>query len=518
MKIFTIIFIFLILFEITLSYPKAVIYMNNGSPKSYLINEIENISFNKGQSPYLVKIYHQKFNQDVYKNLNIDSINFNQEKSSLIISLKNDTPKSFPLNEIDSLIFSSIPKPILTGIFPELVLVGSQVSIYGSNLENNQGDSFINFGNTKITTVDSWSETKILVKVPQSTSTCNVSVTINNQRSNELNLSIIVPPSITSIVPNSFAVGDTITLNGKNFGAVQADGLVGFTGGNTYKYKSWNDTKIVCIVPVVAKSGSLNVTVAGVKSNEVKYTLTGSLQTVLIPNGTFKMGNQGTYSGMIFIPESPIHDVTISSSFYMSKFEVTQELYIAVMGVNPSNIKNPDRPVERLSWYDAVSFCNKLSDKDGLTKCYKINGSNIVCDWAANGWRLPTEAEWEYACKAGSTSDFYNGNNESDLAQIAWYSGNSGDSTHNPGLKKPNKFGLYDILGNVFEWVWDWRGNYSGPDTDPTGPSNGTVKIIRGGSWHSGVNTGMCRSSFRGWEDDPNGHSSTDGVRPVRLQ
>jgi formylglycine-generating enzyme required for sulfatase activity len=220
---------------------------------------------------------------------------------------------------------------------------------------------------------------------------------------------------------------------------------------------------------------------------------------------------------MIFIPETPVHNVTISRSFYMSKFEITQSLYKSLVGSNPSNFKDDSLPVERISWYDAVAFCNKLSDRDGYTKCYTISGNSVTCDWDANGWRLPTEAEWEYACKAGSTTDFYNGNNENDLAQIAWYSGNSNDSTHVGGQKKPNKFGLYDMLGNVFEWVWDWKGNYSGSETDPTGPSSGSVKIIRGGSWHNGLVNGMCRSSFRGWEDNPAGHSSTDGIRVVRL-
>jgi formylglycine-generating enzyme len=230
------------------------------------------------------------------------------------------------------------------------------------------------------------------------------------------------------------------------------------------------------------------------------------------------MGNTGPYSGIIMIPEIPVHQVTISHSFYMSKYEIQQSLYSSLMGTNPSNFKGMDLPVERINWYDAVTFCNRLSDRDGYTKCYTINGTNVTCDWNANGWRLPTEAEWEYACKAGTSSDFYSGNIESDLASIAWYSGNSNDSTHIPGLKKPNKWGLYDIIGNVFEWVWDWRGDYSGGSvTGPTGPASGTVKIIRGGSWHNGMVNGMSRSSFRGWMDTPSLWSSTNGIRVVRI-
>ncbi len=236
---------------------------------------------------------------------------------------------------------------------------------------------------------------------------------------------------------------------------------------------------------------------------------------VLIPAGTFQMGNTGAYSG--WSNELPVHTVTLPNSFYMAKYEVTQGLFKSVMnGYNPSYFIGDTLPVENVCWFEAVDFCNKLSLRDGLQPCYTINmnGStslynNIVtvtCDWTKNGWRLPTEAEWEYAAKAGTSTDFYSGQLtnpycsplDNNLNSIAWYCGNSSSKTHNVGGKAPNAFGLYDMSGNVWEWCWDWYGSsyYSGGAmTHPKGPTSGTYRVLRGGSWHSYAY--ICRSAFR---------------------
>jgi formylglycine-generating enzyme required for sulfatase activity len=223
---------------------------------------------------------------------------------------------------------------------------------------------------------------------------------------------------------------------------------------------------------------------------------------VLIPSGTFQMGNTGTYSGNS--NEKPVHSVTISRDFLMSKYEVTQKKYEEVMGTNPSSFKGDKLPVETVSWYEAVDFCNKLSEKEGLQPCYSGSSDAIVCDWNANGYRLPTEAEWEYACKAGSTTDFYNGNLiypdysplDPNLDNIGWYYGNSGNTTKEVGLKTPNNFGLYDMSGNVWEWCWDWYSSYTNTAvTDPTGPTGGSYRVSRGGSWLNNAN--RCRSAYR---------------------
>jgi formylglycine-generating enzyme len=245
---------------------------------------------------------------------------------------------------------------------------------------------------------------------------------------------------------------------------------------------------------------------------------------VLIPAGTFRMGNITEHpEGWVF--ESPVHEVTITRPFLMARTEVTQEQYEAVMGSNPSNFKGPDLPVERVSWYEAVEYCNELSRQDGLDPCYSGSGASIVCDFTANGFRLPTEAEWEYACRAGTETDFHTGNMthsgsspiDPALDRAGWYGGNCGSTTHPVGEKEPNAFGLYDMHGNVYEWCWDWySGNYyaSSPAEDPRGPASGSDRVVRGGSW--GFSAGGCRSAGRG-SDLPVFRNYNFGFRLVRT-
>jgi len=226
---------------------------------------------------------------------------------------------------------------------------------------------------------------------------------------------------------------------------------------------------------------------------------------VLIQPGTFQMGNTGAYAGLY--DEKPIHTVTISKAFYIGKYEVTQKQYQAVMNANPSEFKGDNYPVETVTWYDAVAFCNALSKQEGLTPCYTINGTDVACNFNADGYRLPTEAEWEYACKAGITTDFYNGilTNmmfeplDTNLNKIAWYGGNSDSVTHPVGQKLPNLNGLYDMSGNVREWCWDWYGLYSNEAaTDPKGTVLDSNRVLRGGCWSNSARN--CRSSFRDLE------------------
>jgi formylglycine-generating enzyme required for sulfatase activity len=186
------------------------------------------------------------------------------------------------------------------------------------------------------------------------------------------------------------------------------------------------------------------------------------LELVWIPPGEFMMGEDST-----------AHRVKLTKGFWMGKYEVTQEQYEAVVGSNPSYFKGANNPVEQVSWHDAVAFCNKV------------------------GGRLPTEAEWEYACRAGTTTKYHSGDTDSDLARVAWYDGNSGNTTHAVGGKQANAWGLHDMHGNVWEWCADWYGDYpKGDVTDPVGPSSGSRRVLRGGSW---LNTASyCRSAHRG--------------------
>ena len=233
---------------------------------------------------------------------------------------------------------------------------------------------------------------------------------------------------------------------------------------------------------------------------------------VFVQGGTFQMGSTNGGSD-----EKPVHTVTIDD-FYIGKYEVTQKEWKEIMGNNPSNFKGDNLPVEQVSWYDVVDFCNIKSEAEGLTRCYSGSGENITCNFNANGYRLPTEAEWEYSARGGNKSKGYNkysGSNNID--NVAWYKDNSSSQTHPVGQKKPNELGIYDISGNVWEWCWDWFDSnyYSKSSTrNPTGTSCGTSRVLRGGGRRN--KAGNCRVAKRG-DDDPAYSCNHYGFRFSRL-
>ena len=217
------------------------------------------------------------------------------------------------------------------------------------------------------------------------------------------------------------------------------------------------------------------------------------MEFVLIPAGTFSMGaNEGETD------ERPAHQVKISRPFYLGKYEVTQEQWQAIMGKNPSLFQgNPKRPVEQVSWNDAQEFIRRLNAKENV-KVY----------------RLPTEAEWEYAARAGTATAYSFGDKASQLRQYGWYHDNAAKRTHEVGELQPNPWGLYDMHGNVWEWVLDWSGRYrEGTVTDPQGPDSGAQHMRRGGGWNNEAR--YCRSANRysvvGYRDD------FIGFRVVRI-
>lgn len=216
------------------------------------------------------------------------------------------------------------------------------------------------------------------------------------------------------------------------------------------------------------------------------------IEMVLIPAGEFRMGDdQGEDD------EQPAHTVQVGS-FSMDVCEVTQQSIQTMMGRNPSKWQDPGKPVERMSWYLAVQYCNMRSTREGFKPCYDLE--TLRCNFTADGYRLPTEAEWEYACRAGTTSRYSFGDDPGKLIAFAWFKNNSGGSTHLVREKQPNPWGLYDMHGNVAEWCSDYYADAyeAGPVQDPAGPESGEGRVLRGGSWRTSDES--CQSSARNCE------------------
>jgi len=256
--------------------------------------------------------------------------------------------------------------------------------------------------------------------------------------------------------------------------------------------------EFVLLVSVVQYTALAQQTILPEKQPEpggeftVRLDLNRSMAMVWLAPGTFVMGSPGGESGRR-TDEGPLTRVTISHGFWLGKTPVTQAQYEAVMGVNPSDFKmaGPNAPVESVSWTQAMEFCHRLTVQER-------RGGRLPAGYS---YTLPTEAQWEYACRAGTTSEFYNGDSGEDLSKIAWCKANAHGTTHPVGQLQPNAWGLYDMLGNLWQWCADWYGPYSGGSvTDPAGPPTGMKRNNRGGSWDNFPD--RCRSAARS-PDDP---------------
>ena len=248
------------------------------------------------------------------------------------------------------------------------------------------------------------------------------------------------------------------------------------TGGVTFE----SDTRTF-----VTKKTDLSLTVKGV-----------SFDMVYVEGGTFDMGATYEQGGDAWDNEKPVHRVTLSG-YYIGMYEVTQELWEAVMGSNPSYFKGAQNPVESVSWNDCQEFVSRLNSLTGRM------------------FRLPTEAEWEYAARGGNKSSHYKYSGSGNIGNVAWYYDNSGSRTHAVGTKSPNELGIYDMSGNVWEWCSDLWGDYSAEaQTNPQGPSSGDKRVLRGGRW--GSRARYCRVSNRDY-GDPDYSLSRSGLRLVLV-
>ena len=201
------------------------------------------------------------------------------------------------------------------------------------------------------------------------------------------------------------------------------------------------------------------------------------IEMVKVEGGTFMMGATSEMKNPNS-NEKPVHQVTLTNDYYMGKYEVTQALWQAVMGSNPSEYKGDNFPVETVSWNDCQKFISKLNSLTGRM------------------FRLPTEAEWEYAARGGKESRGYQYSGSSNISDVAWYDENSGSKTHPVGTKQANELGIYDMTGNVWEWCSDWYSSYSSSSqTNPTGSDSGSARVSRGGGWN--CNASYCRLSVR---------------------
>ena len=268
---------------------------------------------------------------------------------------------------------------------------------------------------------------------------------------------------------------------------------------------------------------------------------------VRINGGTFTMGSPANEPGR---GSDEIQRQVTISSFQMSRYPITQREYQEIMGTNPSRFRRDNHPVEMVTWFDAIEYCIRRSQREGLTPAYTmtnrvpasgypITNATVTINWNANGYRLPTEAEWEYACRAGTTTRYWSGNDETsllgkanvgdltlkdflvnagqDVSSMVFVNIHDGHISTSPvGSFTANAWGLHDMHGNVFEWCWDWYGPYAtatGTQNNPTGAVSGEFRVLRGGSW--GSSGQYLRSAFRN-SYNPDYRLNARGFRVVR--
>lgn len=343
----------------------------------------------------------------------------------------------------------------------------------------------------------------------------------------EIKAETFYPEIITVQIEKGKTVNEVISLKQKTgilqFTIKPLNANVTLTQNGIIKYQ-WEGINLLETIPegvyglsakaVGFKTFSKKITIleAKITSEDIQMITGDDIPEgmVFVEGGTFQMGSDFGESD-----EKPVHQVTLES-FLIGRYEVTQELWENVIGSNPSSFKGNKRPVERVSWYDAIEFCNRLSEKEGLQKAYSGSGKSITCDFNANGYRLPTEAEWEYAARGGIKGNGYRYSGGNNIDALAWYGSNSGNTTHDVDGKQPNELDIYGMTGNVWEWCWDWKGDYIYHNqANPVGANFGYNRVLRGGSWNN--DAVYCRVAVR-YSYDPDGQINNRGFRLARTK
>ena len=325
--------------------------------------------------------------------------------------------------------------------------------------------------------------------------------------------------SLGSLLVSSNLEGE-LWLDGNSYGMLPTHSQMRINNVNAGNH--------VLELQVLGNKERMTVTVTADQESKVDFCFDSSSPTmVYVEGGKFNMGTDYGNDG-----NKPVHTIKVSS-FYIGKYEVTQKEWREVMGSNPSFFKGDDLPVEKVSWYEAVEYCNKRSIKEGLSPYYKIEKNKrdpnnkydwdklkwiVSVNWNANGYGLPTEAQWEYAARGGNKSKGYIFSGSNDIGSEYWCDSNSRTKTQPVGTKQANELGIHDMSGNVYEWCWDWydEGYYAkSPASDPKGPVSGSKRVVRGGSW--GSHPEDCIVTLRGSSYPFTNSNSVNGFRVVRA-
>jgi formylglycine-generating enzyme len=385
---------------------------------------------------------------------------------------------------------------VITSVTNNPTYAGYPVTISGSKFGFSSENAYVSINGKKAVKYIYWSYDLIIAMLPDDASTGKLTVVVAGKSSNEYNVTINPvstgnAPIIKAFDTNKPFVRSSFGIEGSNFGDGQNGNFVTINGILVTNISTWKDKKVVVEVPTGATSGDVIVYVNGLKSNAMYLEIQSDnilLEQVLIPGGEFMMGADDELSGF----SNPKHKVIITRPFYISKYEISQGVWDEVSTISHNSYnKGPNNPVERVSWLNCCKFCNALSIREKFKSVYTITGEEVAINWDANGYRLPTEAEWELAARAGGEWRYGKGQDGANgvVSNIAWHNENSSNSTHEIGQKEPNLWGIHDMLGNVKEWCWDWfDAEYyttSKDSIDPKGPNADSDggKSLRGGSY-----------------------------------